>query len=79
MHISNLIKICPYVLKILSRHKILAYIKGHKSSTNVLKIMCMNSNLDLVNIYAYIKFGENLSMYSQVIERKRNFSVIQGP
>ena len=28
---------------------------------------------DLVNMKAYIKFGENLSICSQDIERKRNY------
>ena len=34
--------------------------------------MCNNPILDLVNINTYIKFGENLSILSQDIERKRN-------
>ena len=35
--------------------------------------------LDLVNMKAYIKFGENMSSSSQDIERKRNLEVNQGP
>ena len=38
-----------------------------------------NPKLDLVNMNAYIKFGKFLSIYSQDIERKRNFGVNQGP
>ena len=34
-----------------------------------------NRKLDLVNINAYIKFGENMSSSSQDIERKRNFGI----
>ena len=34
--------------------------------------MCNNPNIDLVNINAYIKFGEIMSVCSQDIERKRN-------
>ena len=41
--------------------------------------MCNNPKLDLVNIIAYIKFGENLSICSQDIERKGNFGLNQGP
>ena len=37
--------------------------------------MCNNPMLNLVNINAYIKFGENMSSVSQDIERKRNFGV----
>ena len=38
-----------------------------------------NSNIDLVSIYSYIKFGQNLFICSQDIERKQNFGVNQGP
>ena len=34
---------------------------------------CNNPKLDLVNINAYIYFGEILSICSQDIERKRNY------
>ena len=36
---------------------------------------CNNPRLDLVNMNAYIKFGEILSICSQYIEQKRNFGV----
>ena len=52
--IENLVKICQFFLKILSGNKNPAYFTGHKYSTNVLKIMCNNRNLDLININAYI-------------------------
>ena len=35
--------------------------------------------LDLVNINAYIKFGEILSICSQDIEQKQNSDVNEGP
>ena len=34
---------------------------------------CNNPKLDLVNMNAYIKFGEILSICSQDIERTRNY------
>ena len=34
---------------------------------------CNNPKLDLVNMNAYIKFGENLSICSQDIEPKQNY------
>ena len=34
-----------------------------------------NANLDLVNINAYRKFGEILTIYSQDIERKQNSDI----
>ena len=37
-----------------------------------------NPNLELVNINAYIKFGEILSVCSQNIKPKRNSDIYQG-
>ena len=38
-----------------------------------------NTNLDLANMNAYIKFSEILSICSLDIERKQNFGVNQVP
>ena len=38
-----------------------------------------NPKLDVVNVDAYTKFGQILSICSQDIERKRNSDVNQGP
>ena len=35
--------------------------------------MCNNPNIDLVNMNAYVKFGEILSICSQDIEWKQNY------
>ena len=40
---------------------------------------CTDPKIDVVNINAYLKFGEILSIYSQDIERKQTFGVNQGP
>ena len=64
---------------ILSSKRNFSYIKGHSSGTNLRKISCNNPKLDLVKMNAYIKFGENMSVRSQDIERKRNFGANQGP
>ena len=42
-------------------------------------MMCASLRLDLVNINAYIKFGEKMSVGSQDIEWKLNFGLNQGP
>ena len=42
-------------------------------------MLCDNPNIDLVNMNAYLKFGEILSISSQDIERKQNFGIDQGP
>ena len=72
-------KFCPSVLKILDGNESLAQIKGHNSSTNVRKLICINPKLDLVNMNAYIKFEENQSIFSRDNELKQNFGVNQRP
>ena len=57
MCIQNLVKFCPFVLKILSRNEILTSIKGHNSVANLQKITLYNPNLDLINVNVYTKFG----------------------
>ena len=42
-------------------------------------MMCDNPKIDLVNINAYIKFDEKMSVSSQDIERKQNFGINHGP
>ena len=43
------------------------------------KNACNNPKLDHINMNAYVNFGENLSICSKDIERKRNSGVNQGP
>ena len=40
---------------------------------------CNDSSLDIVNIKVYAKFGKNLSICYQDIERNRSFGINQGP
>ena len=40
---------------------------------------CTDHKIDVVNINAYLKFGEILSICSQDIERKPTFGLNQGP
>ena len=77
--IQNLVKLCPLVLKILSRNEILTLIKGHNSVANLQKMTLYNPNLDLVNANVYTNFGKILSIGSQDIEWKRNSDINQGP
>ena len=92
LHDENLVKFCPFVLKILSGHKILTIFKGHNSLTNLQKlihynpkldlerkqIVCYNPHLDLVNIKVHTKFGQTMSICFQDIVRKRNSDIIQA-
>ena len=66
--IQNLIKFCPYILKIWSKNQILESIKGRNSVANLRKTTVCNTNIDLVNNDVYPKFGLILSIPSQDIE-----------
>ena len=68
MCIQNLIKFCPFILKIWSKNQTLESIKGRNSVANLQKTMIYNTNIDLVNDDVYTKFGLILSIRSQDIE-----------
>ena len=51
---------------------------GYNEDIQINQVI-LNSNLDLININAYTKFGEILSICSQNIEWKQNYGVNQGP
>ena len=72
MQLNSLVKFCQFFLKTLSVNEVLVEIKGLNSGTNVEKIMCNNIKLDLVNMNACIKFGENLCICSKDIDMSSN-------
>ena len=78
MCIQNLVLLCQFVLKILSKNQILTSIKGRNSVANLRKTKIYNTNLDLVTDNVYTNFGLILSIRSQDIEQKPNFDVNQG-
>ena len=58
MCIQNLVKFCPFVLKILSGNENLRSIKGRNSVANLQKNDDLQiNNIDLVNDNVYTKFG----------------------
>ena len=67
-----------FVLKILSRNKILTSIKGYNSVTNMQNMEDSNPNIYLINIYTFTKFGEILSFCPQDIGQKQNSYIHQG-
>ena len=79
MHMQNLVKFHQFVPKSLSGNEIPTKIKGHNSVISLRKLTRNNSNLDLVNINAYAKFGQSPSICFQDFERKRNSDLNQGP
>ena len=78
MCIQNLVKFCPFILKILSKNQILTSIKGHNSVANLRKTKIYNTNLDLVTDNVYTNSGLILSIRSQDIKQKLNFASIKG-
>ena len=68
MGIQNLVKFCPFILKIWSKNQILTSIKGRNSVENLRKTTIYNTNVDLVNDDVYTKLGLILSILSQDIE-----------
>ena len=68
MCIQNLVKFCPFILKILSKNLILESIKGRNSVANLRKNHDLHTTIDLVNDDVYTKFGLILSIRSQDIE-----------
>ena len=68
MRIQNLVKFCPFILKIWSKNLILESIKSRNSVANLQKTTIYFTNFDLVNDDVYTKFGLILSIRSQDIE-----------
>ena len=79
MCIQNLVLFCQFVLKILSKNRILTSIKGSNSVANLPKSKIYNTNIDLVNDNVFTKFVLILSIRSQDIKQKPNSDVNQGP
>ena len=75
MCIQNLVSICLFFLKILSKNQILISIKARNSVANLRKTMIYDTNIDLVNDNVYTKFGLNRSIRFEDIEQKLNSDV----
>ena len=76
---QNLVSICLFFLKILSKNQILKSIKGRYSVANLRKTMIYDTNIDLVNDNVYTNFGLNRSIRFEDIKQKLNSDVNQGP
>ena len=79
MCILNLVSICLFFLKILSKNQILTSIKARNAVANLRKTMIYDTNIDIVNDNVYTKFGLNRSIRFQYIEQKLNSDLNQGP
>ena len=65
MCIQNLVFFCQFVLKILSKNRILTSIKGSNSVANLQKTKIYNTNIDLVVDNVFTKSDLILSIRSQ--------------
>ena len=74
---TNLVKFCPFILKIWSKNQSLTSIKGRNSVANWRKTKIYYTNVDLVNSNMYTKFV-NLSICSQDMEQKQILTSIKG-
>ena len=79
MFVQNLVSICLFFFKILSKKQILTSIKARNSVANLQKPTIYDINIDLVNDNVYTQFGLNRSIRFQDIEQKLNSGVNQGP
>ena len=79
MCILNLVSLCQFVLKTLSKNQNLTSIKGRNPVANLRITMIYITNVDLVNDNEYTKFGLILSIRSQEIELKPNSDMNQRP
>ena len=80
MCMQNLVLFWQFVLKILSKNRILTSIKNSNSVANLQKkTKIYKTNIDLVNDNVFTKFGLILSIRSPDIEPKPNSDVNQGP
>ena len=68
MCIQNLVKFCPFILKIWSKNLIFESIKGRNSVANLRKTSIYFTKVGFVNDDVYTKFGLILSIRSQDIE-----------
>ena len=57
MCMQNLVKLCPFILKIWSKNLILESIKSRNSVANLQKTIIYFTSVDLVNDDVYTKFG----------------------
>ena len=72
MCIQNLVKFCPFILKIWSKNLILESIKGRNSVANLRKTTIYFTNVDLVNDDVYTKFGLILSLLPASMKKIRS-------
>ena len=76
---QNLVKFCPFILKILSGNEILTSIKGRNSAANFRKMTFYNPNLlDLINTNVYTKFVKFCRFIIKILSGNKILTSING-
>ena len=78
MCIQNLVLFCQFVLKILSKNRILTSIKGSNSVANLQKTKIYNINIDLVNDNVFTKFGLFCQFVPKILSKNQILISIKG-
>ena len=78
MCIQNLASFCQFVLKILSKTRILTSIKGSNSVANLRKTKIYNTNIELVNDNVYTKFGLICLFFLKILSKNQILMSIKG-
>ena len=73
-----MVSFCQFVLKILSKNRILASIKGSNSVANLRKTKIYNTNIDLVNDNVYTNFGLNLFIFVKILSKNQILTSIKN-
>ena len=76
--IQNLVKIRPFILKILGGNEILTSIKGRNSAANLRKMMLYNPNLDLINVNVYTNLVKVCPLVLKILSGKEILTSIKG-
>ena len=77
MCIQNLVKFCPFILKIWSKNQILESIKGNYVA-NLQKTTIYDTNVDLVNDDVYTKFGLFCQFVLKILSKNQILTSIKG-
>ena len=78
MHISSLMKIPCYLLKLSSGNENMEVSRADNAVKIGQNLPISNPKPDLLNVNAYSKFGENPLLFIQVIVRKRKYGRVSG-
>ena len=78
MCIHNFVSFCQFILKKLSKNRILTSIKGSNSVANLRKTKIYNTNIDLVIDNVYTKFGLSLFTLFKILSKNQILTSIKG-